>query len=201
MPENLKLAKKSLRESILAQRNALDAPQRREASAKIVERLLLLPEYRQAAVVAAYASFGSEPDTGHFLRETLATGKRLLLPRINKAEGRLELRKVSDPEADLVAGVWGILEPGEHCPLLSPSLVDFILVPGVAFTKNGGRLGYGGGYYDRLLTGVRSNICRAAGAFSLQVIEDLPTGDHDQRLHCVVTELQTLLSGYPPQKA
>ncbi len=191
LPENLQLAKKSLRERILAQRDGLDPSQRRESSAKIIERLLLLPEYRQATVVAAYASFGSELDTAAFLRDALAAGKRLLLPRIDKAERRLELRQVSDPQSDLVAGVWGIREPGEHCPLLPPSLVEFILVPGAAFTAKGERLGYGGGYYDRLLTGIGPQVCRTAGAFSLQVVEDLPTGDRDQRLHCIVTELQT----------
>jgi 5-formyltetrahydrofolate cyclo-ligase len=195
LPESLQLAKKSLRERIIAQRNALDASQRRESSAKILERLLLLPEYRGAAVVAAYASFGSELDTAIFLRAALSAGKRLLLPRIDKAGHRLELRQVSDPESDLVAGVWGIREPGEHCPMIPPSLVDFILVPGVAFTAKGERLGYGGGYYDRLLTGVRPQTFRAAGAFSLQVVEDLPTGENDQRLHCVVTELKTLRVG------
>ena len=190
--DKLQAAKKSLRERIIAQRNALDASDRRAYSAQIVERLLMLPEYREATIVAAYASFGSELDTAVFLREALAAGKQLLLPRINKAERRLELRHVNDPAVDLVAGVWGIREPGDHCPPRSAAEVDFILVPGVAFTARGERLGYGGGYYDRLLLGVRSQVYRTAGAFSLQVVEDLSTGDRDQRVNCIVTELQTL---------
>jgi 5,10-methenyltetrahydrofolate synthetase len=192
LPENLQAAKKSLRERIIAQRNALDASERHAYSATIVERLLRLPEYREASIVAAYAAFGSELDTAVFLEETLAAGKQLLLPRINKAERQLELRRVNDPAADLVAGVWGIREPGDHCPQLPAATVDFILVPGVAFTARGERLGYGGGFYDRLLAGVRSQVCRTAGAFSLQMVEHLPTGDRDQRVNCVVTELKTL---------
>jgi 5-formyltetrahydrofolate cyclo-ligase len=192
LPENLQSAKKSLRERIIALRNALDESARRVYSAQIVERLLMLPEYREATVVAAYASFGSELDTAVFLRETLAAGKQLLLPRINKAERRLELQQVHDPAVDLVAGVWGIPEPGDHCPQRSAAEVDFILVPGVAFTARGKRLGYGGGFYDRLLTEVQPQVCRTAGAFSLQVVEDLPTGARDQRVNCMVTELQTL---------
>ena len=195
MPDNLQPAKKALRESIIARRHALEASQRRAHSAKIVERLVQLPEYRDAAVIAAYASFGSELDTSGFLESVLSTGKQLLLPRINKAGRYLELRQVSDMQSGLVAGVWGIREPGEHCALRSAADVDFILVPGVAFTAKGERLGYGGGYYDRLLAGVRPQACRAAGAFSLQMVEDLPTGDHDQRVHLIVTELQTLRPG------
>ncbi len=192
MPDNLPSAKKALRESVIARRDALDVPQRREHSARILERLLLLPEYREASVVAAYASFGSEFDTSGFLGNVLSAGKQLLLPRINKAERRLELRQVNDLQSELVAGVWGIREPDGHCPLRPGADVDFILVPGVAFTAKGERLGYGGGYYDRLLTGVRPQTCRAAGAFSLQIVDDLPTGEHDQRVHLIVTELQTL---------
>jgi 5-formyltetrahydrofolate cyclo-ligase len=192
LPENLQSAKKSLRERIIAQRNALDVFTRDAHSAHIVERLLLLPEYREANIVAAYAAFGSELDTAVFLRETLAAGKQLLLPRINKAERQLELRRVNDPAADLVAGVWGIREPGDHCPQLPAAEVDFILVPGVAFTARGERLGYGGGFYDRLLAGVPPQVCRTAAAFSLQVVEELPTGDRDQRVNCIVTELKTL---------
>lgn len=192
MAQHLQSAKKSLRENIIVQRNALDAQQRSGYSARIVERLIQLPEYRDAVIVAAYASFGSEPDTSDFLENLLSAGKRLLLPRINKVGRHLELRQVSDIKEDLVAGVWGIREPGEHCALRSAADVDFILVPGVAFTAKGERLGYGGGYYDRLLTGIRSRVCRAAGAFSLQVVEALPTGERDQRVSCVVTESLTL---------
>jgi len=192
LPDNLQPAKKALRETILAQRNALDTSRRREHSVKIVEDLLRLPEYRDAAMIAAYASFGSELDTSGFLENVLSAGKQLLLPRINKAGGYLELRQVSDMQSDLVAGVWGIHEPGEQCAMRSAAEVDFILVPGVAFTAKGERLGYGGGYYDQLLTGVRPGVCRAAGAFSLQIVDALPMGERDQRVNRIVTESQIL---------
>lgn len=192
LPDNLQPAKKALRASIIARRNALEASMRREHSARILERLLLLPDTREATVVAAYASFGSEFDTSGFLENALAAGKQLLLPRIDKAEHRLELRQVNDLDSGLVAGVWGIREPGGDCMLRVAADVDFILVPGVAFTAAGERLGYGGGYYDRLLTELRPQVPRTAGAFSLQVVDALPTGERDQRVHLIVTELQTL---------
>jgi 5-formyltetrahydrofolate cyclo-ligase len=186
--QDLQAAKRSLRERILAQRNAIDAGKRRDDSRKILQKLLADRRYLSAQVVAAYAAFGSEFDTAGLLADALANGKQLLLPRIDKANARLELRRVSDLERDLVAGVWGIREPATQCPVAPASSVEFMLVPGVAFTRDGDRLGYGGGYYDRLLTGLRPDVPRIAAAFSVQLVDELPMGDHDRRVSGVVTE-------------
>lgn len=178
-----------MRRQVLACRDALDAGTRTRHSAAITQRLLGLPAFGAAATVAAYASFASEYDTAAFLAAVLARGKRLLLPRMLRASRTLELREIADPAADLVAGVWGIREPSERCPQRSPDEAGFILVPGVAFTAQGARLGYGGGYYDRLLAGLDPDVPRIAAAFSLQVVEALPMDDHDQRVTTVVTEV------------
>jgi 5-formyltetrahydrofolate cyclo-ligase len=111
-----------------------------------------------------------------------------LLPRINRAERMLELGEVKNLGGDLVAGVWGIREPAERCPIVSSSAVEFLLVPGVAFTATGERLGYGGGFYDRLLSGLNAKTPRVAAAFVLQVVDTIPTGPNDQRVHLIVTE-------------
>jgi 5-formyltetrahydrofolate cyclo-ligase len=100
----------------------------------------------------------------------------------------LEFRHVGDLAADLVPGVWGIREPAQHCPPVDPATVDFLLVPGVAFTPSGARLGYGGGFYDRLLALLDRRTVRIAGAFQLQMVEQLPEGPQDQRVSKIVTE-------------
>ena len=187
-PEAIKQAKAELRAAILARRDAADFASQIRHSQIITQKLCALPEYRAAGVVAAYASFGSELDTAEFLARILADGKLLLLPRINRVQRALELRQVNDPGADLVAGVWGIREPAERCPIISPAKVEFMLVPGVAFTAGGARLGYGGGFYDRLLTSLDQRAVRIAAAFDLQMVEQLPEGPHDQRVGKVVTE-------------
>jgi 5-formyltetrahydrofolate cyclo-ligase len=186
--QDLQAAKKALRKLVLAQRDALDAATRREASAAISRRLCADPRYASAQVVAAYASFGSEFDTSAFLMEVMAQGKVLVLPRIDKANARLELRRIADPQKDLVSGVWGIQEPALHCESLPVEAVDFMLVPGVAFTRAGDRLGYGGGYYDRLMTGLRPQVPRIAAAYSMQVVGAVPMGERDQPVTAVVTE-------------
>jgi 5-formyltetrahydrofolate cyclo-ligase len=187
-PEALKQAKAALRQEILARRDAADIASRSRASQFITQRLRALPEYREATSVAAYASFGSELDTWEFLTGILADRKQLLLPRINAVRRMLELRHVVDLDADLVPGVWGIREPAERCPLLSDAAVGFMLVPGVAFTVEGARLGYGGGFYDRLIASLGQAMARVAAAFNLQLVDQLPEGPLDQRVHRVITE-------------
>ncbi|HEV8553541.1 MAG TPA: 5-formyltetrahydrofolate cyclo-ligase [Casimicrobiaceae bacterium] len=186
--EALRSAKKSLRASVIAGRDELDTEKRRRDSQAITAKLLALPAYRAAGVVCAYASFGSEFDTAAFCSDVIAAGKRLLLPRINRAARMLELREVKNLGDDLVAGVWGICEPAERCPIVRSSAVEFLLVPGVAFTATGERLGYGGGFYDRLLSGLNAKTPRVAAAFALQLVDSIPTGPNDQRVHLVVTE-------------
>jgi len=181
-------AKAALRKVIIARRDAADGEMRNRAAQAIVRNLLELPAYRGAGTVAAYASFGSELDTSAFIAKTLADGKQLLLPRINRAQRALELRRVIDPAADLVAGVWGIREPAAHCAIVPLATIEFMLVPGVAFTQSGARLGYGGGFYDRLLAALDRRTARIAAAFQLQIVAQLPEGPHDQRVDTVVTE-------------
>ena len=177
-----------MRKEVIARRDAADGEMRNRAAQAIIRDLLGLPAYRAAGTVAAYASFGSELDTSAFIAKTLADGKRLLLPRIKRAQRALELRHVTDPEVDLVAGVWGIREPSEHCEIVPVAMIDFMLVPGVAFTQDGARLGYGGGFYDRLLASLDRRTARIAAAFQLQIVEQLPEGPQDQRVDVVVTE-------------
>jgi 5,10-methenyltetrahydrofolate synthetase len=186
--EAIKQAKAALRQVVLARRDAADIASRNRGSQLITQQLRELAEYRAARVVAAYASFGSELDTAEFLAGILADGKQLLLPRINRTQRVLELRHVTDLDTDLVSGVWGIREPAEHCPLLSDTKIGFMLVPGVAFTSKGARLGYGGGFYDRLLASLDRDASRIAAAFDLQLVDQLPEGPHDQRVDRIVTE-------------
>lgn len=174
---------------MLARRDALPASERRLLSERITKRLLALAAYRGARCVMAYASFGSELDTGDFIADVLAQGKELVLPRVERGSRALQLHAVEDPARQLGPGVWGIPQPrADLCPLVPISRVDFVLVPGVAFTPRCERLGYGGGYYDGFIRGLARRPPLVAAAFALQVLPALPMSETDQRVDLVVTE-------------
>ena len=181
-------AKAALRRAVLRRRDALTEGERALLGARIVATVLDLRAYGDAGVVLAYASFGTELQTDELLRRVLAGGKTLLLPRVGR--GGLVLYEVRDLAGDLEPGTWGIREPvPDHCPLADPRGVDFALIPGVAFDGRGRRLGYGGGFYDRLLAGgLRGGTPRVAGAFGVQIVDEVPTGPHDAPVDLVVTE-------------
>ncbi|MEX0958192.1 MAG: 5-formyltetrahydrofolate cyclo-ligase [Burkholderiales bacterium] len=184
----LKDAKRSVRERILAQRHALDPQIRQRLSAAITARLLALPEYLSADTIAAYVSINSEFDTRAFLADAASRGKQCLLPRIDQTRRAIDLWRVADLERDLLPGIWGIREPDPaRCERADPGKVGFILVPGVAFTPQGARLGYGGGYYDGLLSRVPAAL-KVAAAFPLQILDSLPTGPRDFPVDLVVTD-------------
>ena len=185
--------KSAIRKRVLAEREALSPDARRGLDALITARLIALPRYRSACCVMAYVGFGSELDTTAFIADVLARGKSLVLPRVDRTTRALRLHAVRDPAAELAAGVWGIREPRpELCAEVDPAVVDFALVPGVAFTARGERLGYGGGYYDRLIPGFTGRSILAAAAYSLQVLSALPVTPTDRSVDLVVTENASL---------
>lgn len=144
--------KADLRRAVAARRDALAAPERARLAAALAGRVQALPQYAQARSVLATVAIGSEFDMRALLEQALAAGKALVLPRIARAPRRLELRRVADLARDLIAGVWDIPEPDpERCPEVALADVDFALVPALAADRAGYRLGYGGGYFDRLL--------------------------------------------------
>jgi 5-formyltetrahydrofolate cyclo-ligase len=194
---DLQEIKSHLRKTVLARRDAMDAGSRAASSRAIVRKIVGLTAYGEARTVMAYAGFGSELQTDAFLRHTLNEGKRLLLPRVNRQKKRLDVYEVRDPARDLEAGTWGIREPRlDLCDLADPRAAGFVLVPGVAFDVRGGRLGYGAGFYDRLLSGgVSPQACLVAGAFETQRVEEVPMDEHDVPVDLVVTEKGSYPSG------
>ena len=181
--------KNALRKLVLAQRDQLSVAELRSLSKRITKRLLALDSYSSASCVMAYASFGSEFETGDFLAEALARGKTLVLPAVERDSRALRLHHVRDPARELVAGVWGIRQPrADLCPVVPASQLDFALVPGVAFTRHCERLGYGGGYYDGFIRGLARRPPLVAAAFSLQILPALPVSERDQKVDWVITE-------------
>lgn len=180
--------KAALRKEILAARDALPPPERRALSARITPQILSLDAYRNARCVLAYMSFGSEFETAALVGDALAGGKELCLPRVNPDTRELDLQRIENIDGDLQSGVWGIREPRPACKHVAPDRIDFVLLPGVAFTPRCERLGYGGGFYDRLIARFANRPPLVAAAFALQMCENIPLDANDRRIDLVVTE-------------
>ncbi len=189
--------KQVIRKHILSLREQLPVDLRAAHSAAIAGRLLQLPEYRQAGTVLGYMNFGAEFASERWVARVLADGKRLVLPKVNHHTNHLDLYRVDDPENQLAQGLWGIREPiVERCERLETlNEVEFALLPGVAFARNGARLGYGGGFYDKLLAGLDGRAQRpalVAAAFALQIVADIPQEATDIRVERIVTEQEII---------
>ncbi len=181
-------AKRGVRERVLAARGALSAAARAAASEVIAARLVALPSFGAARTILATLPFRTEWDARLFVAHALAAGKTVVSPRVEPARRMLTLHRIRDLTRDVAPGYRGISEPLPHCPEVAPDAVDWVLVPGVAFDPAGRRLGYGGGYYDRLLPLVPAAAPRVAGAFDVQMVAAVPAGPHDLLVDAIVTE-------------
>ncbi|HET6464357.1 MAG TPA: 5-formyltetrahydrofolate cyclo-ligase, partial [Nitrospiria bacterium] len=127
------------------------------------------------------------------IAHALSLGKRVTVPKMEPASKRLLLSELKDPTRELSPGPIGIPEPKpEAIRPVEVDRMDLFIVPGIAFDQRGNRLGQGAGYYDRLLTPVAERIPIIGLAFEIQVVERVPTGDHDIRVNWIVTEKRVI---------
>ena len=161
--------------------------QRSAKSGEIEKRLFSLPEFQSARVIMFFASFRSEVETGPMIRRALYNGKRVILPKVAGRE--LALYEIGDFDKDVVPGAWGIPEPRETVPAKLED-IDLIVVPGAAFDEQGNRLGYGAGFYDKLLQGLDKST--VALAFELQIVPRVPADPHDVPVKKIVTEKRVI---------
>ena len=140
--------KAELRKKILQEMKALSQEQKQAMDRALTERFLKHPFYQEAKVIATYLSFTHEFQTQGLIKRALKEGKKVLIPK-TYPKGRMDF-VVYDPQ-QLVKTSFGLLEPQGDLEVVEPSQIDLIHVPGLAFTTEGYRIGYGGGYYDRYL--------------------------------------------------
>jgi 5-formyltetrahydrofolate cyclo-ligase len=181
-----------LKEQLRAEaRSRRDGQENRpQLSRQIRQRLTALAEYSQAATVMLYVSFRSEVETHDLLAAACAAGKRVVVPYC--VADRLELFRL-ESLAELAPGTMGILEPAAELRRradrrIAAAEIDLVVAPGLAFDRRGGRIGYGKGYYDRLLREVRPDAAVVAVAFECQVFAAVPLLPHDVRMDKIVTE-------------
>jgi len=194
MPASLHMSKPGIRKQFIALREQILPSIHAASSEAINARIAKLEVYRQADTVLGYMNFGAEFASELWIQQALADGKRLALPRVNHHTNQLDLYWVDDLENQLELGLWEIREPAvERCKRLTTlNEVEFALLPGVAFTRNGARLGYGGGFYDKLLARMTHRPALAAAAFALQIVEQIPQEATDVKVEWIITEHETI---------
>jgi 5-formyltetrahydrofolate cyclo-ligase len=190
--QRLNVAKRALREATFAARDALAPAWRAQASHAIEARIAAMETFVRARVVFLTLPYRSEWDATLLAQRALAAGKIVAAPRVDAAARTLHPYRIEDLARDVAPGYLGIPEPRADCAPVALERIDWVLVPGIAFDTAGNRLGYGGGYYDRLLPGLARAVPRVAGAFEAQIVDAVPTAPHDIGVDCIATELRTL---------
>ena len=182
--------KAALRRQVRLTLECLSPEAVRRGDDALVAAVSALPQVEAAATLFAFWGIpGREPDTGRLIRALTARGKRVGLPRM--LPGRQMEARLYEPDRPLVPASFGILEPLADSPLLARPDIDLALVPAVCYDRSGFRLGFGGGYYDRWLSGFSGftvGLCRDC------VLQDrVPTEDHDCRVDLLLTETRRFL--------
>jgi 5-formyltetrahydrofolate cyclo-ligase len=173
--------KARLRKQLLDARDGLSPDFIKITSKEIQDNLRKIELYRSAKTIGAYYSIGSEVRTQDILQEILNAGKELALPKVVKND--LVFKKISS-FSELEPGNFSVMEPKDKCEIIKH--LDVVIVPAIALSKEGFRLGYGFGYYDRYLHGKKSTAISLS--YAKQVIKSFSQDDHDVKMNFIVTE-------------
>lgn len=189
--------KKELRKALLKQRNELPKEDCRKLSKTVCKHLTELEIYKQADTVFAYSSIRNEVSCDYLIDKALADGKKVALPRVISSDGDNEMQFFYCNETEnLEEGFMGINEPEEdYANLAVPSGRTLIILPGIAFDKKFGRIGYGKGFYDRYLSLYEENVKSVAICYDFQLFDKIPTDEHDIPANAIVTPKETLIRG------
>ncbi len=185
--------KSELRKRFIQKRDQLTPIERTRDSALIRHRIFSHPHWQDVHTILMYVSFRSEVETGKLIQETLAQRKRVVVPVVDAKRKELDLSELT-ALGDLAPGAFhGILEPASFLrKSVIPMEIEWVLIPGVAFDRQGGRLGMGGGYFDKLLENM-PEAHRIGLAYSSQISsKPLPLEAHDVRMHEIITEKEVI---------
>ena len=183
--------KKAFRKAMLAKRDAIPYENRTEADKARNERIRNWGAYQKAELLLFYVSYRSEADTLQLLKEALGAGRKVAVPKVAGTD--MVFYRITN-FSQLVKGYKGILEPDtECCEVITDDLPKHTLlfVPGCAFDEKGGRMGYGGGFYDRFMEAY-PEVLRVALAYEEQLVEEVPREVHDKIVDVIVTEARMI---------
>ncbi len=181
---------KDLRKKILALRDGLSSDDLALKSKAIGEKILGLKEIETGKNVFTYVNFRSEVITIPLINDLMKKDKVISVPKTYVKENRMDAIRINDVSKDLIPGYCDILEPRPEIlqtNITEPQNIDIVILPGSVFDERGGRLGYGGGYYDRFVEKIPF-VVRIGLAFEEQIVSEAPLQPHDELLDYIITE-------------
>jgi len=190
-PERLK---EQLRGTMINKRMGVTESRAMAAAQKLWPAIQELPGFDSLRVVSGFVAARGEIPMEPFLTALLASGRKLVLPRVSREEHLMRFHHVHCL-GDLVPGAFGILEPNADAPVIQEPEIDLVLVPGVAFDRHGGRVGFGKGFYDLALPNFRPQTPRVGVCYSFQLVLETPQVEKDQRVHWLLTDEELLHCG------
>jgi 5-formyltetrahydrofolate cyclo-ligase len=185
--------KATIRKEILEKRKSQDPEIRAAQSRSIIRTLLNHKEFQKADKILIYLSKDGEVGTDNLLGRAFELGKRVCVSVVDRENEELRVSELPGPDISFRLGSFGVREPAEEdLNFVPPDQIDLVVAPGLAFDRRGGRIGYGKGYYDRLLSRLGSHVPRIALAFDFQVLDAVPQDENDIRVDAIITEKSTM---------
>ncbi len=187
------LDKAAVRKMMIRRRNGLTPKEVSDFSGKIEENLFSCEDFLSCNHILYYLSFGKEVCTDAMILRSLSLQKKVYVPRIIKSGKKIEICQIDNLETGLNINALGIREPsGSHIKIVPATDIDAVVTPGLAFDGAGGRIGFGGGYFDKLFAELPDNSLRLGIAYSFQLVDSLYQDVWDKKVHKVFTEKDTL---------
>ena len=186
-----KMEKVAIRKIMIRRRNYLAADEVAELSRNIEENLFSYNEFLGRQRILYYLSFQKEVSTYSMVSRSLKLQKKVYVPRINKIAKKIEICQIKNLDGDMELNGFGIKEP-VHAPVESPEKIDAVVAPGLAFDPSGARIGFGGGYYDKLFAELPKSVLLIGIAYSCQIMGSLHQDFWDRKVQKVVTEKEIL---------
>ena len=191
--ETLFQQKATIRKEILEKREAQDPASVIARSRRITRTLLNHKSFQRADKILVYLSSEGEVNTDVLLGRSFELGKQVCVPVVDRESKELRISELPGPDIHFRLGAFGIREPEEaDLNFISLGQIDLVVIPGLAFDRRGGRIGYGKGYYDRLLSRLSLDVARIALAFEFQILDSVPQDENDIRVNAIITEKSTM---------
>ncbi len=179
--------KKELRKKILGIRNNMLKEDVENNSRIITDKIISLDIYKQSKVVFIYMDFNNEVMTSYLIRHMFSDKKRVVVSYTDTVNNVLILSEIIE-KADMILNPFGYYVPKNILPVAIEE-IDLVIVPGVVFDKNLNRIGFGKGYYDKILNKLKSSAKKVAVAHEFQVLENIPSEEHDVKMDMIITEM------------